>query len=511
MQKSRLYYSLMNSSISTIVFFFKLVIQFVARTYFIRFLGVTYLGINGLFSNILSLLSLAELGIGTSIVYSMYRPIAENNQGEIKALMDLYKKAYHYIGGAVAVLGLVLVPFLKYFSKDLAATDHFVWFYLLFLGNSVLSYFFTYKRSMLIADQRTYTVNINDFLFLLFSNALQIFLLFHYQSFTIYLAVQLIFTLLGNLSISFKVDHDYPFLKTGERQTLSKLEITEIKKNVVGNMSSKIGGVVVMGTDSILISSFVGLAAVGYYSNYTMIINNVQNLCKQVTNSVTASVGNYIVSANKKQALELFKRHLFINYAMIYFATLILVAILNSFITWWIGGKFVLPSLTVGLIIFNLVIQMFRNTNFVFIDSFGLYWIQRWKSIIEAGINLVASLVLLIVFKMGINGVLLGTIISSFGYVMWVEAYYIFKYGLQEPLTIYIKLFVFYTIPLILASVVVLLTQYFLPYTDFVSILIKMCVAVAIGIFLFVLCFFKTNEFNYLWSIVKRLIRRVSK
>lgn len=511
MQKSRLYYSLMNSSISTVVFFFKLVIQFVARTYFIQFLGVTYLGINGLFSNILSLLSLAELGIGTSIVYSMYRPIAENNQGEIKALMDLYKKAYHYIGVAVAVLGLALVPFLKYFSADLAATDHFVWFYLLFLGNSVLSYFFTYKRSMLIADQRTYTVNINDFLFLLFSNALQIFLLFHYQSFTIYLTVQLIFTLFGNISISLKVDHDYPFLKEKGHQSLSKAEVTAIKKNVVGNMSSKIGGVVVMGTDSILISSFVGLAAVGYYSNYTMIINNVQNLCKQVTNSVTASVGNYIVSANKKQALELFRRHLFVNYTMIYFATLILIAILNPFIAWWIGEKFTLPPLTVGLIIFNLVIQMFRNTNFVFIDSFGLYWVQRWKSIIEAGINLAASLILLMAFKMGINGVLLGTIISSFGYVMWVEAYYIFKHGLEEPLRVYIKLFIFYLLPLILASVVVLTTQQFLPYTNFISILLKMGTALLVGLLLYLVCFFKTSEFHYLWSIAGRLVKRIIK
>jgi O-antigen/teichoic acid export membrane protein len=169
----------MNSSVSSVVFFLKLVMQFVVRTYFIRVLGVTYLGINGLFSNVLSLLSLAELGVGTSIVYSMYKPIANNDQSEIQALMILYKKAYHYIGAAVAIIGLALVPFLHFFSSDLSAKEGFIWYYLLFLGNSVLSYFFTYKRSLLIANQKSYLVNINDFIFLFISNIFQIYLLVH--------------------------------------------------------------------------------------------------------------------------------------------------------------------------------------------------------------------------------------------------------------------------------------------------------------------------------------------
>jgi O-antigen/teichoic acid export membrane protein len=273
-------------------------------------------------------------------------------------------------------------------------------------------------------------------------------------------------------------------------------------------MSSKIGGVIVMGTDSILISSFVGLSAVGYYSNYTMIINNVQNLCKQVTNSITASIGNYIVTANKQQALELFKRHLFMNYTMIYFATLILVSVLNPFITWWIGAKYILPPLTVTLIIINLVIQMFRNTNFVFIDSFGLYWVQRWKSIIEAIINLVVSLILLSVFKLGINGVLLGTIASSFGYVIWVEAYYIFKYGLEEKISIYVVQVIKYIVPLGLSVGIIFYTQTFFQFGGFRGIIVKLFLACAIGIVLYVIMFFKTQEFAYLRKLLFRIIKR---
>ena len=339
MKKSRLYYSLMNSSISTIVFFLKLVMQFVVRTFFIRYLGVTYLGLNGLFSNVLSILYLAELGIGTSIVYSMYKPIAVGDREEINALMDLYKKAYHYIGIGVAVIGVSVIPLFPYISGNYSITNEFIFYYLLYLSNSVLSYFFTYKRSLLIAHQRTYVVNLNDFIFLLLSNIFQIYLLVHYKSFSLYLLVQLVFTLLGNLSISFKVDKDYSELKRYQKKQLSKKKMSNIKRNVIGNMSSKVGGVIVMGTDSILISSFVGLSAVQFTSNYTMIINNVQNLCKQVTNSITASIGNYIVSANTKDALDLFKKHLFVNYSMLYFSTLILASVLNPFIIWWIGQK----------------------------------------------------------------------------------------------------------------------------------------------------------------------------
>ena len=198
MKQSRLYYSIMNSSISTLVFFLKLIMQFVVRTFFIRYLGVTYLGLNGLFTNVLSILSLAELGIGTSIVYSMYKPIAVGDKEEINALMDLYKKAYHFIGVGVAVIGVSIIPLFPYISGDYSISNQFILYYLLYLSNSVLSYFFTYKRSLLIAHQRTYIVNLNDFIFLLLSNVFQIYLLIHYKSFSLYLIVQLVFTLLGN-------------------------------------------------------------------------------------------------------------------------------------------------------------------------------------------------------------------------------------------------------------------------------------------------------------------------
>ncbi|EGO5190250.1 transporter [Enterococcus faecalis] len=506
MKKSRMEYSMLNSSISTIIFVMKLLIQFVTRTYFIRYLGVEYLGLNGLFSNILSLLSLAELGIGTSIIYSLYRPLAFDDRPQIKALMNLYEKAYNGIGIVVGLAGLVVVPFLPTMVHSSVDLGNVTLIYLLFLANSVLSYFFTYKRSLIIADQRSYVVNVNDFIFILLTNVIQIIQLHFYQSFILYLVIQIFFTLAGNISISWKVSKDYPYLKDQEQGALTAEVKDQIKKNVIGNLSSKIGGVVVMGTDNIMISYFVGLASVGLYSNYLMIINNVQNLCKQITNSITASVGNYVVEGNQNKLLKVFKQHLFVNYTLIYFSATVLIAILNPFIEWWLGAKYLLSSFTTSLIIFNLIIQMFRNTNFVFIDAFGLYWYQRWKSVWEAIINLAVSLLLLKVFHMGINGVLIGTITSSLCYVMWYEAFVIFKHGLNEPIMMYVKLFFSYLFYLVFVSIIIAYSQQFVIVAGFLGVFIKAMLALVTGMILFVVRYRKTEEGIYLFTVIQRMI-----
>ena len=203
-------------------------------------------------------------------------------------------------------------------------------------------------------------------------------------------------------------------------EKLDKETITEIRKNVIGNVSSKIGGVIVMG-------------------RITLISSCVQNLCKQVTNSITASIGNYAATNERSKGYELFKKHFFVNHTLIFFSTVILFNVLNDFIVWWLGDTFVLTEMATILVIVNYAIQVYRNTGFVFIESYGLYWYQRKKAIIEAFINLAVSLLLLIVFRLGITGVLLGTIISSFGFVIWYEAYIIYKHAFNLPLWNYVK------------------------------------------------------------------------
>lgn len=245
-------------------------------------------------------MSLAELGIGSSIIYSLYKPLAQKDESKVKALMNLYKKTYEFIGIFIGIVGVLIIPLLPLFIKNSTDIPHMYRYYVLFLLNSVLSYFFTYKRSLAIADQKNYLVAINDFAFLFFMNIVQVIALYFYSNFTLFLIVQILFTLFSNINISRTVDKRYSYLKEKDVVSLDKQTKDEVKKNVIGNMSSKIGGVIVMGTDNILISTFVNLTAVGIYSNYSLIVTSVQNLCKQITNSITASVGNFAVSNKKK-------------------------------------------------------------------------------------------------------------------------------------------------------------------------------------------------------------------
>ncbi|EMF0473623.1 transporter, partial [Enterococcus faecium] len=232
------------------IYILRIVIQFVGRSFFIYFLGAKYLGLNGLFTNILSFLSLAELGIGSSIIYSLYKPLAQKDESKVKALMNLYKKTYEFIGIFIGIVGVLIIPLLPLFIKNSTDIPHMYRYYVLFLLNSVLSYFFTYKRSLAIADQKNYLVAINDFAFLFFMNIVQVIALYFYSNFTLFLIVQILFTLFSNINISRTVDKRYSYLKEKDVISLDKQTKDEVKKNVIGNMSSKIGGVIVMGTDN---------------------------------------------------------------------------------------------------------------------------------------------------------------------------------------------------------------------------------------------------------------------
>lgn len=438
--RSRMEYSIINSGISAIVYVLNVVIKFVSRSFFIAFLGASYLGLNGLFTNVLSMLSLAELGIGTSIVYSLYSPLANKDEQKIISLMHLYKKIYSYIGLAVAVLGILIIPFLPHIIGDANNIPNILFIYLLFLANSVSSYFFTYNRSLLIADQKVYLTVINDFMFSVLTIIAQIISLYIYNNFILYLSIQIIGTLLGNISLTLVVKKYYSFLKSTEIGKLDEETKIILKKNTIGNLSSKVGAVVVSGTDNIFISSFVGISTVGLYSNYLLIINSVRGLCGQITNSITSSIGNAAIDANDKFNKRIFERHNFVNFTLIYFSSSVLLTTMNLFIVFWVGESYLLSQSTLFLIISNFVLLMSRNSCLVFIEAFGLAWQQRWKSILEATLNIILSFSFLYFFKLGINGVLLATTISSLATVCWIEPYVVYKYGLHYKVSSYLKI-----------------------------------------------------------------------
>ena len=325
---------------------FTSILMFVCRTYFIRLLGEHYLGVNGLFSNILNMLSLAELGIGPAIVFSMYKPIAENDELHIAKLMNFYKDAYRIVAAAVAVMGLLLVPFLDFLIKGSAGVEHLRFIFVLILSNTVVSYLYAYKGSMLNADQKAYVGVIIRNLFAVVQNVAQIIVLIATGNFILYLVTQIITTFLANFIQAKYVDKKYSFLVKYKKEHITKEERREIMKRVRGMMMHKFGGFVLNGTDNMILSKFVGIVAVGIYSNYLMIINLVKSYLTQVLSAISASVGNLIASEFKEKSYEVFQVNLFVHFWIYCICFVSFFTIFQSFIKLWLGNEYLLDSVT---------------------------------------------------------------------------------------------------------------------------------------------------------------------
>lgn len=424
---------MLNSAVLTLVQIMTIILKFITQTVFIRVLGREFLGLNGLFTNILSVLSFAELGVGTSIVFSLYKPLAENDEKHISALMNLFKKAYTFIGVTVGVLGCLLLPFLHILIKDFDQLNGVYGYFLLYLANSVISYFFTYKRSLLIADQHEYISMLNTFLFMILQVILQVVFLFMNHSYSVYLWLAIICTFLSNLAISHKVNKTYPYLRKYSKEHVS----TEMKKtigaNVVGMIGSRIGSIVVRSTDNLLLSSFMGIAIVGLYSNYLLIVNSISGVLNKLVSSVTASIGNLIVEQSDERSYRVYKEHFMINLLVVSFSAGCLLVSLNPFIRAWAGKSYVLVSRIVVVIVLNYFVDQLRQTNITFISAYGLFVPNGKKSVVEAIMNFVLSFVLLRMFNLGIAGVLLGTVVTNMILNSWWEPLLLFRKGFKIP------------------------------------------------------------------------------
>lgn len=485
---------------------FTTLLSFISRTIFIYVLGGEYLGVNGLFSNILSMLSLAELGVGSAIIYNMYKPLAEKNKEQLKSLMKLYKNAYTLIGITIALIGLAITPFLNFIIKDKPDIPYLTVIYLLFLLNSVVSYFFIYKSSLIIADQKNYIVTIQRQKFMLIQTILQIIILLTTKNYIIYLLIQIICSFLLNLSLSKRADKIYPFLKERNVRSLNKNNKNEIFKHVAAMMSHKVGGVVVNGTDNILISSFIGVFWVGLYSNYVMITQIINKFLGEIFNALTASIGNLNAENNREKSFNIYKKILFINFWLYGLSTICLLILFNPFIKLWIGEKFLLDQSVVLIIVLNFYLMGMRQTTMTFNTTLGLFWNDRYKPWAEAIINIIVSIFLM--KKIGAIGVLLGTTVSTITTSFWVDPYILFKYGFKRKLAIYFKDYARYSIITLMAGIISYYSVGLIEGNNLVSLLLKGLIVVLIINSVFFLCCFKSDEFKYIKELVMENIRK---
>lgn len=290
--QSRTLNTLKNSSMSFVSYIVISIISFVTRTIFIYKLGAENLGLTGLFTSILSILSLAELGVGTAIVYFLYLPLAQKDNETVKALMNYYRRFYHRVAFFIFFIGIILAPFLQFLILENINIWYLRAIFLMYIFDTAMSYLCSYKRSILLADQKNYIDTYYTLIFSLLKNIFQIVLLLTGCGFVVYLLIQLISNIAANLYISARVDKLYPYLQTDKNLKVDPYMQKDIHKKVMGLLSSKIGTVIVSGTDNILIAGFAGIQLVGIYSNFSMIVNTISGILGQITKPITASVGN---------------------------------------------------------------------------------------------------------------------------------------------------------------------------------------------------------------------------
>lgn len=477
-----------------------LLIQFVSRTFFIKILGNEYLGINGLFSNILTILSLADMGIGTVLIYSMYKPLAENNEEKMKALMNIYKKIYNIIALTVLIIGLCITPFLQVFIKDMPNIQHIRFIFILYLLNTVVSYLCVYKISIINADQKNYIVTTRQQIFNIIANFIMIMVLVTTHNFILYLIVQMLFSIISNIYLSSLAEKMYPFIKDTKGYKLTKEEKRQIKKDTFAMMLHKIGGVVVGGTDNLIMSAMIGLEAVGIYSNYLLIINAIKKFTTQYFNSMSASIGNLNAMKDKEYSYDIFKKVFFGNFWIFTFCSICLFCLLNPFIEIWVGIDYTFHISIVAAIVISFYIEGMRQTVLIFREAMGIFTKDQLKPVIEAIVNLIVSVMLTL--KFGIIGIILGTIISMLFVCVWIEARILFKYGFSKNVIEFFKIYAKYLVIGVVGLILTYGANLLIKGNTITTLILRFTVSIIVSNLVILISTFKTEEFKYLYNII---------
>lgn len=474
---------------------------FLTRTVFIHELGKTYLGVSGLFSNILTLLSFAELGIGQAIIFSLYKPIAENDEQKMCSLMHLYEKVYKFLFMLVLSLGLVLLPVLPYIIKDIDTIPHIRIIYIFYVINSAVSYLFAYRSSFITACQKNYVINYVSFICNICVCVIQIVTLKVFKNYFVYLGIQIAFGFVPNIIAYFYSNKEFPFLKRKNITPLANDELKSIKDNVKALIMYKIGTLALNSTDNIIISSFVGIATVGIYSNYTLITSTVSGFLSSIFNNLTASIGNLNAKENDEQKLFIFR---VINLATFWFyavCSICLFICMTPFIHVWIGDDYVLPISASLIISINIYIGGMLFAPFNYRQTMGIFVEGKWRPIISAIINIVVSLIF--VKWWGLVGVLWGTAVARLTTNVWFDPYLVFKKGMNvSPVVYYIdyvkKAFIFISLGLLCWYI----NQY-IPSPNFAWVIVKGIVTLVVTNVIIFICYCRKEEFKYLLNVLR--------
>ena len=491
-------------------------IGFVNRKVFTVYLGSEVLGLNGLVVSVISMLSLMELGIASSIGYSLYKPLQEGNDSEVKAIMQLFSRMYRYIGIGVGVIGAILVPFLPYIIKSELDQEYIVKVYIIFLADAVLSYFMAYRRTLLVSAQKDYINKNADTILYIVTGVLQIGIICIWQNYLASLLIKLAFTVINNLYLYLKVGKMFPYLS--DRNVQGKVS-EDVKKKLVENVKAlfviKVASYCVFGTDNILLSMFADLSAVAIYSGYTLILGIVNNIFNRSFGYITANIGNYLVSKNNDEIYDLYKKLFFMNYLITSYTSIAMLTVFNEFIGGiWLEEAYTFPITVVAILVFNNYSRYITQCTEAFRSAAGLYSPRpyvKYFALLEGIINLVVSVGLAKGCGLGIYGIFLGTsvstLVSTIG-VPWIIYRFLLKRPLREYFSVYMKYLGLTIMGAIISLMIFSILQTKFAIVNFVmGGIVSLLVLMGINY----LVFRKSSEWQYCLGLGTEVVHKVTK
>lgn len=432
----RVHRSVMNMKVGMLFYILSLFLAFFSRKVFLDCLGAEFIGLTGMLHNIMSFLSVAELGIGTSIIYFLYKPLQEDKREKINEVMSMLAYLYRCIGFVIGGAGLIISLFFPWWFSNLTTGLPLVYFaFFSFLASSVAGYVFNYKQLLVGANQKQYLVNAYFQTISIVQSITQIFLAYYYRNLWLWVIVGLAFTVIGIIVFNYRIRQLYPWLRVSFEEGRKNLKkYPEVLRKTRQIFVQKIKNFILYRSDEILVGTFVSVVHVAYYGNYTIIINKFNFLVNILSDGMNAGIGNLIAEGNDKNTMKVFWELTAIRFLIVGIIIFALLMFTQSFIVCWLGSDYLLDDIILYLLIFNLFIFFSRGVVEMYISACGLYQ-DVWAAWTELVLNLTVTLCLAPFY--GIIGILLGKIVSVFFLAMFWKPYFLFNQGLHQKVSVY--------------------------------------------------------------------------
>lgn len=496
---------LKNSGISTFYQIISIILNFVSRYFFLKYLGIELLGINSSIVSFINTLSLAELGFQTAITFHLYKPLEEQDEDLINRIMNIFRLIYSIVGSLIFIIGLLLIPFLPIFLKGIEIDNYIILCFVLNLIIVSSSYFFSYQRVLLYADKKDFICKYVDLIISIIFVAFKIFIIVYFKSFILYLIISIFQSLIANLIIDFYTKKNYKYII---KNKIDFCYMKKIFKDVKHIISAKLSNYIYSSTDTIIISSFVGTIYVGYFVNYTTIILQLKSLLGMIFNPLLPIIGRANSNDNNSEKqFILFNRITFIRYILILLIVLPTFILIDDFISIWLGEEYIVSFGLVILLIIDFYISLIYAPCYEFIQVLGLFKEEEKIMIVGALLNIILSIIFTLFY--GIIGVLIGTVITQlFFWISRLRVLFNYFELQRKEIKKYWIIQLKYLLSFILISFILfVIKRFFFTSFNLVFQFIILGIITEIFAFAFLIVFYRNDEnFKYIVNLIKTFL-----